>query len=378
MFRRSLSAIFLITFLVFFVFSNGFAKDIKVGVVMPMTGPVASFGQSSWHGIQIAKSLKPKLKDGNKIKLILLDDKSDKIEAANALSRLVSKEHVKAIIGPLTSGNTLSAESIAEKAQIPLLTHSATNPLVTKDKQFISRVCFIDSFQGKVASKYAINSLKAKTAAVVIDISEDYSVGLAKFFMKDFEQMGGKIVAKTFVQTNDNDFSAQIALIKSKNPDIIYMPCFYQALSLFAIQARQFGLKQTILAGDGASEAALIKVGGKSVEGLTFTAHFDPKAVVTDLGKKFIKAYEAKYKEIPSTLAALGADGYFVMLDAINRAGGANATSKEINKAIRHTKNFKGVTGIITIDPKTGNAVKSAVIQKVENGKFVYVTIINP
>ena len=372
---------FLIVFLtaMVFVFSfQSYAKSIKIGVAMPMTGPVASFGQSSWQGIQVAKSIVPMLKDGNGVDLILLDDKGDKVEAANAVSRLIYKEHVKAVIGPLTSGNTLSGGIIAERAKIPLLTHSATNLLVTKGKKYISRVCFIDSFQGKVAAKYAINNLHAKSAAVVIDIAEDYSVGLAKFFMKDFEDMGGKIVAKTFVQTNDNDFSAQIALIKSKNPDIIYMPCFYQALSLFAIQARQFGLNQTILSGDGASEPALIKVGGKNVEGLTFTTHFDPKAVITDLGKKFVKAYEKKYKETPSTLAALGADGYFVMIDAINRAGGVKATSKQINRAIRTTKNFRGVTGIITIGKKTGNAIKSAVIQKVENGKFVYVTVINP
>ncbi len=371
----------LVVFLMLFGLSaaSGNAEKIKVGVVLPMTGPVASFGQSSWHGILVAQSIMPIVNKSIKLDLILLDDKGDKVEAANAVSRLIYKEHVKSIIGPLTSGDALAGGAIAEKAKIPLLTHSATNPLVTKDKKYVSRVCFIDSFQGKVAAKYAVNHLKAKTAAVVIDIAEDYSVGLAKFFMKDFKKMGGKIVAKTFVQTNDNDFTAQISLIKSKHPDIIYMPCFYQALSLFARQARQFGLKQTILAGDGASEAALIRVGKKAVEGLTFTTHFDQKAAITNLGKKFIKAYKAKYHEVPSTLAALGADGYFVMADAINRAAkNGKITSESINKAIRSTKNFKGVTGIITIDPKTGNAIKSAVIQKVENAKFVFVTVVNP
>ena len=376
MFKRFFVVIFCL--FVFFVAHQVYAKNIKIGVVLPMTGVVASFGQSSWHGIEVAKSIMPTLKDGNKIKLILLDDKGDKVEAANAVSRLIYRDKVKAIIGPLTSGNVLSGENIAEKAHIPLLTHSATNPLVTKNKKYISRVCFIDSFQGKVAAKYAINNLHAKTAAVIIDISEDYSVGLAKFFIKDFEKMGGKIVTKTFTQANDNDFSAQVSLIKNKNPDIIYMPCFYQALALFARQAREYGLSQAILAGDGASEPALIKVGGKSVNGLTFTTHFDPKAAVTVLGKEFINAYKRKYKDNPSTLAALGADGYFIMVDAINRAGGVNASSENINKEIRKTKNFKGVTGIISIDQKTGNAIKSAVIQKVKNGKFVYVTTINP
>ncbi len=378
MYKKIVSFCLIVSAILLFA-TNSPAKEIKVGVILPMTGPVASFGQSSWRGIKIAETIKPIIKKGYTIKLILLDDKGDKVEAANAVSRLIYKNHVKAIIGPLTSGDVLSAGNIAEKAKIPLLTHSATNPLVTKNKKYISRVCFIDSFQGAVAAKYAINSLHAKTAAVVINVGEDYSVGLAKFFIQDFKKMGGKIVSKSFIQSNASDFSAQISQIKSKNPDIIYMPCFYQSLALFARQAREFGLKQTILAGDGASEAALIKVGGKSVEGLTFTAHFDPKATATDLAKRFIKAYEAKYKEVPSTLAALGADGYFIMANAINRAiGSGKLTSENINRAIRSTKNFRGVTGIITINPQTGNAIKSAVIQRVKNGKFVYVTTVNP
>jgi len=156
--------------------------------------------------------------------------------------------------------------------------------------------------------------------------------------------MGGKIVGNTFIQTGDQDFSAQIAVVKAHHPDVIYMPTY------------------------------LIKVGGKAVEGLSFTNHFDPKAAVTPLGKKFVKLYRAKYHEDPSAMAALGADAYFVVANAINRAGSTNRI--KINKAIRATKGFKGVTGIITL--VNGDPVKSAVIQKVKDGKFVYVTTVNP
>lgn len=353
-------------------FASG--KPIKVGVVFPMTGPIASFGQSAWKGVKIAKAMEPTVLNGREVKLILLDNKGDKVETANAVSRLIYQNKVSAIIGAIASGNTLSGAPIAEKAHVAMLSSASTNPLVTKGKKFISRACFIDPFQGSVAAKYAVNVLHAKTAAVVVDMAQDYSVGLARFFMTQFKKMGGKIVAQTFIQTGDQDFSAQIAAIKPHNPDIIYMPTYYQELALFARQARQYDLKQVILAGDGAAEPALIKIGGKAVEGVTFTNHFDPHATSTPLSKKFVKNYKAKYKETPSAMAALGGDAYFMIANAINSA--KSASRVKINKALRATKNFKGVTGVITL--KDGDPIKSAVIQKVENGNFVYVTTINP
>lgn len=372
---------FMLTAVLLFIASIGGAntsfasgKPIKVGVVFPMTGPIASFGQSAWKGATIAESMEPTVLNGRKIKLILLDNKGDKVETANAVSRLIYQDKVVAILGAIASGNTLSGAPIVEKAHVAMLSSASTNPLVTKGKKFVSRACFIDPFQGSVAAKYAINVLHAKTAAVVVDMAQDYSVGLARFFMQTFKKMGGKVVAQTFIQTGDQDFSAQIAAIKPYHPDIIYMPTYYQELAIFARQARQYDLKQVILAGDGAAEEALIKIGGKAVEGLTLTNHFDPHATSTPLSEKFVKNYKAKYNETPSAMAALGGEVYFMMANAINNAKSTNRI--KINKALRATKDFKGVTGIITL--KNGDPIKSAVIQKVKNGKFVYVTTVNP
>jgi len=363
------------------VFTFGFSANksfaaqstIKVGVVYSMTGAVASFGQSAWDGLQVAKEIMPTAL-GKKIDLILVDDQGDKVQAANAVNKLVYDNKVDAIIGPLISGNVMSATPIVEKAKIPLITPTGTNPLLTQGKNFISRACFIDPFQGKVAAIYAVKNLHAKTAAIVIDSAQDYSVGLAKFFEENFKKLGGKIVAKTFIQTGESNFSAQIAALKPANPQIIYMPCYYQEIALFARQAREFGLKQTILAGDGAAEAALIKVGGAAVNGLTFTTGFAPEAIKTPLGKKFEQAYIAKYKKLPDNFAALSADAYFMLVNAIDRAKSDNPV--KINTALRETKNFQGITGNITL--VNGDAIKPAVIEKVENGKFVYVTTINP
>ncbi len=369
-------AVALVSFM--FMASSSFAKEVKVGVVWPMTGLVAAFGQSAWKGAKVAQSMEPTAKDGSKIHLILLDNKGMKVETANAVSKLITEDHVKAIIGAITSSNTMAGAPIAERNKIPMLTSSATNPLVTKGKKYVSRVCFIDPFQGEVAAKYIWNTLHAKTAAVMIERDQDYSVGLAHAFIKAYKKLGGKIVSVNFFQSTDQDYSAQISTIKEKNPQVIYMPSYYQEISLFARQARQYGLKQTIMAGDGAEAEALLKIGGKAVNGVTFTTHFDPHAAATPLAKKFLKLFNEKYKSSPDAMAALGADAYFVLVNAINKAGGYKATPKKINYYIRHTKDFKGVTGVITIDPKTGNAIKSAVIRKVENGKFVYVTTVNP
>ncbi|MGC8616181.1 MAG: ABC transporter substrate-binding protein [Desulfurella sp.] len=349
------------------------SNTIKVGVVYSMTGPVASFGQSAWQGLQVAKEIMPTAL-GKKIDLILVDDQGDKVQAANAVNKLIYDNKVDAIIGPLISGNVMSATPIVEKAKIPLITPTGTNPLLTEGKNFISRACFIDPFQGKVAAIYAVKDLHAKTAALVIDSAQDYSVGLAKFFEENFKKLGGRIVAKTFIQTGESNFSAQIASLKPANPQIIYMPCYYQEIALFARQAREFGLKQPILAGDGAAEAALIKVGGAAVNGLTFTTGFAPEAIKTPLGKKFEQAYQAKYHKLPDNFAALSADAYFMLVNAIDRAKSDNPV--KINTALRATKNFQGVTGNITL--VKGDAIKPAVIEKVENGKFVYVTTINP
>ncbi|WP_022671057.1 ABC transporter substrate-binding protein [Hippea alviniae] len=376
--KRLLSSLVAVLVAVSFLASASLAKEIKVGVVWPMTGLIAAFGQSAWKGAKLAQSMEPTVKGGCKIHLILLDNKGMKVETANAVSKLITENHVKAIIGAISSSNTLAGAPIAEKNHIPMLTSSATNPLVTKGKKYISRVCFIDPFQGEVAARYIYNTLHLKKAAVMIEKDQDYSIGLAHAFMKAFKKLGGKIVAIEFFQSTDQDYSAQVADLKNKNPQIIYMPSYYQEISLFARQARQYGLNQPIMAGDGAEADALLKIGGKAVNGLTFTTHYDVHAAATPLAKKFIALFRKKYHEDPDAMAALGADAYFVLANAINKAGGCKATPDKINYWIRHTKNFKGVTGVITINPKTGNAIKSAVIRKVENGKFVYVTTVNP
>ncbi len=356
-------------------FGGAMAADtIKIGVYLPMTGAVAAYGQMEWDGIQIAQEMVPEVL-GKKIKLFLVDTKSDKIEAANAVSRLIEKEKVVGIIGEAISGNTMAGNPISETAKIPSVSPTATNPLVTQGKKYAFRACFIDPFQGQVAARFARQQLKAKTAAVIIDIAQDYCVGLANFFVKEFVKLGGKVLSTTYIQTGDQDFSAQLSAVQASKPDIIYAPNYYTEDALMAKQARDLGINVPILTGDGAQADALLEIGGKAVENMYFTAHFHKKAATTQKAKEYIKRFEAKKNKEADAFGALAADAYFLLVDAIQRAGSTDGT--KIRDALASTKKFEGVSGVITMG-EGGNPIKSVVINKVENGKFAYVTTINP
>jgi branched-chain amino acid transport system substrate-binding protein len=350
------------------------AETIKIGAYLPMTGAVAAYGQDAWNGIQIAREMKPTVL-GKNVELVLADTKSDKIESANAVSRLIEKEKVTAIIGEMISGDTMAGGPIAEKAKIPMVSPTATNPLVTQGKKYVFRVCFIDPVQGEIAAKYAFTTLKARRAAMIIDRSQDYCVGLGKFFKDSFGQLGGKIVAETFCVTEDKDFSAQLSTIKPTNPDVIYAPNYYSPVALFTKQARELGVKAPVLAGDGAQADELIQIGGKEIEGVAFTGHFHPQAASTKLAKDFMARFEKKYKTEPNAFHALGADAYFVLLDALSRA--KSTKGEAIRAALAGTKDFAAVSGTLSIG-EDGNAVKPMVINVVKGGKFVYLTTVNP
>jgi branched-chain amino acid transport system substrate-binding protein len=365
-----------ILFSVLLLASGAFAADtIKIGAWLPMTGAVAAYGQDGWAGIQIAMKMKPTVLD-KKVEVVVADTKSDKIEAANAMSRLIEKDKVISVIGEMISGDTMAGGPIAEKAKIPVISPTATNPLVTQGKKYVFRVCFIDPVQGDIAAKYAFNTLKANKAALIVDKSQDYCVGLAKFFKDAFTKLGGKIAAETFCVTEDKDFSAQLSTIKPTHPDVIYAPNYYSPVALFTKQARELGVKAPVLSGDGAQADELIQIGGKEVEGVAFTGHFNAKAATTKLAKDFISQFGKKYpNKEPNAFHALAADAYFVLLDAITRA--KSTKGEAIRAALATTKNFEAISGKLSIG-EDGNAVKPMVINVVKGGKFEYLITINP
>src|SRR5512139_3467299 len=211
------------------------AADIKLGLYLPVTGPAAAMGQMVWEGVQVAHQLQPQVL-GQPVQLVLVDTRSDRIEAANAVSRLIEKDRVAAIIGEVISSDTLAGVPIAERAGIPNISPTATSPLVTQNRTYAFRAAYVDDLQGKVAARFAWENLKAKRVAVLIDQAQDYCVGLANYFKQEFAARGGQIVSTSYIQTGDQDFSAQISALKGANPDLIYAPNYYTEDALLAKQ----------------------------------------------------------------------------------------------------------------------------------------------
>jgi len=273
----------------------------------------------------------------------------------------------------------MAAGDTVKSAKVPTVGDSPTNPLVTLNNEYYFRVCFIDPFQGTVAAKYAVETKKAKTAAIIRNVSQDYSVGLSKYFedaFKDLTKDDKAIVATLDYQDGTQDFTAQLTKVRQTNPDIIFAPGNYGDGALLIKQARELGIKQPFLGGDTWEAPEFIQVGGAAVEGVVYSTHYSAEAPVTDMSTTFVNEYSKKYQgKDPNTFAALGFDAYLVVLDAIKRAGAAD--SVKIRDALAETKDFKGATGVITLD-KDRNAVKSAVINEVKGGKFVYLSTINP
>ncbi|MFH1034722.1 MAG: ABC transporter substrate-binding protein [Pseudomonadota bacterium] len=349
------------------------AEPLKLGVLFPMTGANAPYGQNALRGLKLAVEARPQAL-GRTVEIVVVDNKSDKVEATNGANRLIQHDKVTAIIGPLSSSNALAAAPVCESAGLPMISPWATNPLVTQGKKFAFRVCFIDPFQGQVGANFAFKNLKAKTAAIMVDIAQDYCVGIASYFEKAFKALGGQVLIKTSYSSGDQDFSAQLLAIKAKNPDLIYVPAYFAEGALIARQARELGLPQPMLGGDASQADELIKIGGPAVEGLSFTTHFDENGVTTQSGQSFVKAYRAKYNEAPDSCSALSYDAYNVLLDAMEKAKSAQAGA--VVPVLEQTKDFPGVTGVLSLVEH--NAVKPAVILKVQGGKFVYVATVNP
>jgi len=376
--KKALLCICLILFISFVCTGYSLGKDIvRIGLITPLTGDVKTFGESTKNAFNIA--LEEYAKTGKyKIEPIVADDRNDPTEGANAALKLITQDKVVAIIGPLTSKVAIPVSEIANSNKVPMISGTATNPKVTisdgKRKPYAFRACYIDPFQGTVGANFALKELKSKTAAVLYDVGNDYSKGLAEYFKATFTKGGGNIVAYESYQKDDVDFSAIITKVGMKKPEVIYIPDYYNKVALIARQLREKGLKGIMIGGDGWDSPELLKIAGNAIVGGYFTNHYSPdrKDPVADA---FIKKYKEKFGVVPDALGALGYDSTVMLLKVLDSV--KKPTQEEIMKALSTMKNFKGVTGNISFD-KNGDAIKSAVILKVDKDGFKYMTTINP
>ncbi len=357
------------------------SNEIKIGGNFELTGGIANFGKQTVNGIQMAfeEINAAGGVNGKQLKLILADNKSEPAEATNAVTKLITQDKVVAVLGPVASSNVLATLQVAQDNKIPVLTATGTNEKITVDggkvRPFAFRGCFIDPFQGKVMANFATNTVKAKTAVIYVDQSSDYSKGLKQSFEEAFVKNGGKVLSTEAFLQKDQDFKATLTKIKALNPEVIFIPAYYEEVGKIVKQARELGITVPLLGTDGWDDPKVVEIAGaKALDNTYFSNHYssqdtDPAVV------KFVDAYKKKYNQEPSALAALGYDSGLMIADAIKRAGSAEGA--KIAEALAKTKDLKVSTGILTIDANH-NPVKSAVVIEMKDGKQTFKTKVNP
>lgn len=346
--------------------TQGNDNKVRIGVFMSTTGSTANFGISSVNGIKMAADEINAAGgiNGKQVELLVQDDRSDASEAATIVTKFVTQDMVHAVIGEVASSRSIAAAPIAQNAKIPMLTPSSTNPEVTKKGDFIFRSCFIDPYQGAAIAQFAAKTLGAKTAAIMVDRKNDYSTGLEKVINETFTRFGGKIVATQSYQEGDQDFNAQLTSLKGANPEVLFVPGYYNDVGLIAKQARDKGITVPLIGGDGWDSEQLYKIGGTALNGSYFTNHYspfdtDPRVV------KFVNDYKQRYNSTPDALAATAYDAANIMFDAIKRS--KSLSGPDIRDALAATNAFPGVTGTVTFNQQR-DAVKPIVMIEIKPG----------
>lgn len=352
------------------------AAPLKIGTVFPLSGQQSTYGEESVNGIELAyeelKARDPKLAE--QIILVKEDEKSNPVDAGNAVKKLLSVDKVDLILGSVASSNTLSMVAPVLEAGKILVTPASTNPEVTKRGDSIFRTCFIDPFQGTVLAQFALNNLNKKTAAILLDHKSDYSKGLAQYFEVAYLAGGGKIVAKEAYEADNKEFRTQLTKIRSAKPEVLLVPGYYQDVGMIMKQAKQMGFSVVMLGGDGWDSPSLFQLAGPAVKDHYFSSHFSPDDTDPAV-QTFVKSYSNRFKKAPGAMAALAYDTLFVIASAYKQAGDNAAPA--LKKALSSVQNFKGVTGSISIN-KDRDAEKDAVVLKTLADKAVFSAKVSP
>ena len=353
------------------------AEPIKLGVYLPLTGDNAFGGQLELEGVQLAHKQFPEVL-GRPITLSIVDNKSDKVEAANAVSRLIENDKVVGIIGTYGSSLAMAGGEVAERAGVPVIGTSCTNPLVTQGKKYYFRACFIDPYQGAGAATFAFKNRNYKKAALLTDISNDYAVGLSNFFRRSFTRLGGEIVSTMNYQAGDQDYTAQLTEIISHKPDVVFMPAYFAQGSIIMKQARELGGTFVLMGGDAMDNPDTVTIAGKAAEGFLHTTF--PYSInmpeMSAEAKAFTDAWRAAHPtKDPNVNAALGYNCYLMFVDAIQRAG--TVDSEAITTALANTKGLPTPLGVLTLN-ETHDAEMPVGIIEIRDGKGVYLGEVVP
>lgn len=345
--------------------------DLTVGAFLSLSGSDSTFGTDTKDGIELAldEANKAGGVKSKKVKILYEDDKSQPQEASNKVRQLIDRDNVLAILGEVASSRTMAGGLIANTKKVPLVTPSSTAVEVTKDRDYVFRVCFTDDQQGDVAARFVWETLKKKKVGLFYAAQDNYSSGLASSFKERFKKLGGEIVVDKGFQKGETNFTTYLTELKSKEPELIFVPVYYNDMVQIARQAKQAGIPGTsFMGGDGWDSQELVDGAGAELEGAYFTNHYAPD-VPWPNSAAFVTAFKAKYNREPTSLAAQGYDAAKLLFDAMKRAPVADREG--IKTALADTKDFAGATGSLTID-KNHNANKPIVVVQVKGKKFKY------
>src|SRR5262245_42377392 len=378
---------------------GGGKDELVIGEYGSLTGGDATFGGSTKLGVEVALAELTAESQGKigglPVRVIVEDDQSQAAEAATAVQKLVNQDQVVAVIGEVASSRSLAGGPICQAAGVPMISPSSTNPRVTQVGDHIFRMCFLDDFQGRSVAKFATQNLGLKKVAILKDLKSDYSAGLTQFFGDAFKQLGGTIVAEQSYQAGDQDFSAQLTAIKAKHPDAIYIPGYYTEAGLIARKARELGITQPLLGSDGWESTKLLEIGGDALNGSYYTNHW-----ALDLPDPRLQAFLKTFREHnnntdPDAIAGLAYDAFKVLFSCLSKiatddpnlfkgfgsskAGtpARKAAEAKLRELIAETKDYAGVTGVITLDANR-NASKPLVVLEIKGGKKLFNSSIKP
>ena len=350
---------------------------IRIGVFNCLTGQNAFGGQLELQGTQLAHQLAPEVL-GRRVELFVADNKSEKVGAVNAVTKLIEEDKVCALIGTYGSALAMAGGEVAEQAGIPVVGTSCTSPFVTLGKKFYFRACFIDPYQGAGAAEYVYRTLNLRRAATLIDVSHDYSVGLGTFFRNSYKKLGGEIVGELRYQSGDRNFTKQLTQLMSLKPEIVFLPAYFNEGMVILKQARKLGVEFRFIGADAMDNPEIAALGAGAVEGFMHTTFaYDPTMEnMSPTAAKFTKEWRKAHPERePNVNAALGYDCYFILMDAITRA--RSAEPKAIRDALAKTRDLPTVTGITTIN-ETTDAEKEMGIVEIRGGRRKFLGLVRP
>lgn len=352
------------------------SDKIIIGGLAPLTGKVAIYGVTSSNGSKLAVDEINASGGilGKQIEFKLEDEKGDVNEAKNAFGKLVD-EKIVALIGDITSGPSYAVGEDAQEYGVPMITPTGTQFNITEGRDKVFRVCFTDPYQGMILAKYVKENLHKTKVSIMKNTSSDYSNGVAEQFEKTAKELGIEIVDTVAYGDDDKDFKAQLSQLKGKNPEVLFIPDYYEKIALIAPQAREVGLDAQFLGADG-WDGILKQVGQDknalaNIEGVVYSNHYsqdDPSEKV----QHFVKAYKEKFKDEPTAFSALSYDAVYLLKAAIEKA---NSTEREaIAKALNDIQ-FEGITGNLRFD-KNHNPIKDVTMIKIKDGKYVFDSIV--